>query len=799
MRRPAEAPPAAPKAGEAHGAAPISAAALARDGAAHLQPKRFRLRKAASSPTTAVTTSRSTASSSAFSSSSSTTTTTTTSAAAASFDDGGEAAPGEKADTRPNVLLLMTDSFDGRLLDPRASLYAAVELPHLRGLAARATNFVRAYTPSPVCVPGRAAMLTGRRPDQIRVWSNSDGLAAAPGGGVDPRCIALYGDAYCERLAAQQRAELGGGVHGHGGGRLSLLDDLRHAGYSVGAYGKLDTGAFYANNTGTHNWEWNGFHENPKEHWCTLARSADVQLRQTVAPKVSSLPREEQEDYLRDDETMRHCKATLDAFTRPGRRRRAWALYCNLDYPHGAYYPAEDHRYLRAVNRTAAALPEALAAPSSHPFHAAMSLARGMRGHEAGGGGGGGGGIDGTRLLSFRVAYLAKCAQVDAWVGELLAQLAASAAHAPKTLVLFTADHGEMAAEHALVQKASLLEAAARVPLVLAGARVPAAAQRLRTIVSLLDVRPTLLDAIGEKADPSMAGRSLLSLARRGGAAADDDDADDGAVAVSQYHGATAATGSFMLVSGRHKLLTYGRTYEHFGAWRDQVFDLAADPHETRDLAQAQPALAATLRSRLARQVDVQAVDRRAMAAQFVVFRLQEGACWRHTRRCFGPELRRRDKRRLRAWEDEGQARFAAELRAAQLPNGTDLLAGQGSTPSCKLPPLPHCEPLTPTALSEAAAAAGMELLRGLDLPGHDRPCVEASADGRYCCCTVCAADGAAACARNRAWCSAIAYNRERTFATLKGGLHPARVRAALVRGASQSQSVMAWRAAGGT
>ena len=67
----------------------------------------------------------------------------------------------------------------------------------------------------------------------------------------------------------------------------------------MAAYGKVDTGAYYANNTGTHNWEWNGFHENPKEHWCTLARpaAAALALRQTVAPKVSDKPRTLQEDY----------------------------------------------------------------------------------------------------------------------------------------------------------------------------------------------------------------------------------------------------------------------------------------------------------------------------------------------------------------------------------------------------------------------------------------------------------------------------------------------------------------------
>ena len=54
----------------------------------------------------------------------------------------------------------------------------------------------------------------------------------------------------------------------------------------MAAYGKVDTGGYYANNTGTHNWEWNGFHENPKEHWCTLARPAGLDLQQTSAPRL---------------------------------------------------------------------------------------------------------------------------------------------------------------------------------------------------------------------------------------------------------------------------------------------------------------------------------------------------------------------------------------------------------------------------------------------------------------------------------------------------------------------------------
>ena len=148
-------------------------------------------------------------------------------------------------------------------------------------------------------------------------------------------------------------------------------------------------------------------------------------------------------------------------------------------------------------------------------------------------------------------------------------------------------------------------------------------------------------------------------------------------------------------------------------------------------------------------------------------------------------------------WEDEAEKLFAAELRAAQLPNGTDLLSGHRSAPSCRLPALPRCRALSTSEAARLVHAAGMQRVDGLDLPGHDRPCVEASADGRYCCCTVCAEDGAAACARNRAWCAAVTLNREMTYATLKGGLHPSGVRAALVRAASPQQAVLVWARAG--
>jgi iduronate 2-sulfatase len=68
---------------------------------------------------------------------------------------------------RPNILFIAAD-------DLRCDLGAygnqVVKTPHLDRLAAAGTVFLRAYTQQAVCNPSRASMLTGLRPDTLRVW-----------------------------------------------------------------------------------------------------------------------------------------------------------------------------------------------------------------------------------------------------------------------------------------------------------------------------------------------------------------------------------------------------------------------------------------------------------------------------------------------------------------------------------------------------------------------------------------------------------------------------------------------------
>ncbi|MDP3070891.1 MAG: sulfatase [Opitutaceae bacterium] len=97
---------------------------------------------------------------------------------------------------RTNVLFIMADD-----LRPDLATYGAPAVtPNLDRLARRAVQFDRAYCQQAVCNPSRSSMLTGLRPDTLRVWNNSThfrdpnpGVTTLPQHfkqqGYDTRCV----------------------------------------------------------------------------------------------------------------------------------------------------------------------------------------------------------------------------------------------------------------------------------------------------------------------------------------------------------------------------------------------------------------------------------------------------------------------------------------------------------------------------------------------------------------------------------------------------------------------------------
>ena len=103
-----------------------------------------------------------------------------------------------------------------------------------------------------------------------------------------------------------------------------------------------------------------------------------------------------------------------------------------------------------------------------------------------------------AHVRNARHGYYAMISYVDRKFGELLAALQTTGL-ADDTVVVVTADHGDMLGERGLWYKMTFFERAARVPLILHAPRL-FAARRVPQSVSLVDLLPTFADLAGESA-----------------------------------------------------------------------------------------------------------------------------------------------------------------------------------------------------------------------------------------------------------------------------------------------------------
>jgi choline-sulfatase len=72
--------------------------------------------------------------------------------------------------SRPNILILMADSWWGRSSGTGRRLLHA---PHLKGWAGRSVRFIERLTASPLCAPARASFMSGQLPRRTRVYDNA--------------------------------------------------------------------------------------------------------------------------------------------------------------------------------------------------------------------------------------------------------------------------------------------------------------------------------------------------------------------------------------------------------------------------------------------------------------------------------------------------------------------------------------------------------------------------------------------------------------------------------------------------
>jgi len=417
-----------------------------------------------------------------------------------------------------NLLFVLSDEHSRRVLGCYG--HRMIRTPNLDALAARGVRFADAYTNSPICVPARASLATGRYPHQIRFWDN--GIA-------------------------------------YDGSVPSWHHRLRDAGHEVTSIGKLHFRSEADDNGFSQ--EIMPLHINDgigdPMGWLRdplPVRKATLRLAKDAGRGDSTY-----QDYDRKitDAAVDWLKA------RAGVPGKPWCLFVSLVCPHFPLiarpefydlYP-EDRVSLPALRNPAERAPD-------HPYIAAF---RECQIYEKGF-------VDEANVRRAIAAYFGLVTSTDHNVGRLMAALDA-AGLTGSTRVLYSADHGDNLGTRGLWGKSTMYEEAAGVPMIAAGPGLPHG-MICREPVTLADAFPTIVKWTGLAPDPDDGGLPGLPLDEVARLA-------PRRTILSEYHATGAATGAFMIRKGRFKFVYYaGMRPQLFDLDADpqEMRDLALEP-----------------------------------------------------------------------------------------------------------------------------------------------------------------------------------------------------------------------------
>ncbi len=388
---------------------------------------------------------------------------------------------------RPNILFIAVDD-----LRPELGCYGDEQVisPNIDKLAGAGVIFESAYCQSAVCNPSRASLLTGLRPDAIRVWDlKTDFRDNAPD-------------------------------------VITLPQHFKNNGYHTAAIGKI------YHNTIPDPLSWS----EPKLHIKGYPFDPDAVYRDSV--NVAALNNRKQEIIAAGNET-RHIDRIGEWYL------KATATEC-VDIPDNAYYDGAQtdvaikkidslasgdrpfffaigyyrphlpfnapKKYWDLYDRDAISLAENDYLPENAPLMAINNL-RELRGytdfkqvkHP------GEGKMSETEARLLKHGYLASVSYIDAQIGRLIAQLERSGI-LENTIIVLWGDHGWKLGEHNSWCKMTNYEIDTRVPLIISAPGIQYRNIRCRALVEFVDVYPTLCELSGLDIPDSLEGISMVPL-----------------------------------------------------------------------------------------------------------------------------------------------------------------------------------------------------------------------------------------------------------------------------------------------
>jgi arylsulfatase len=351
---------------------------------------------------------------------------------------------------QPNVLLLFTDQQRADAVGVDGN--PIIKTPHLDRIAREGVLFSSAYTASPVC--------------------------------VSARCSLIYGQ-YCHNTGCYDNG------YNMPTDRPSLMQILTEAGYRTHGIGKMH---FCPDRDGLR-----GFQTRLRQEELRTRVEDDDYLRFLHAsgfehvydpygqrgemyyiPQPAQMPARLHGTQWVGDRAVE--------FIRDAKKDRPFFLWVSFIHPHPPFTPPTPWNKLYR----AALMPLPKVPQQSEQWHTWWNRLQNRYKYRDNG-------IDNNLLRCMKAYYWACVSFIDFQVGRILAALE-EGAMLDDTLIIHTSDHGEMLGDYDCFGKRTMLDPAARIPML---ARFPArlkAGVRCDSPVSIVDVMPTILAAAGLRA-----------------------------------------------------------------------------------------------------------------------------------------------------------------------------------------------------------------------------------------------------------------------------------------------------------
>jgi arylsulfatase A-like enzyme len=381
------------------------------------------------------------------------------------------AAPGRRRD-KPNLLFLWADQ--QRPDTMRVYGNSRIHAPSFNRLADECVVLENAYVTQPICTPSRSSVLTG-------LWPHTNGCTT---NGV--------------RLPSTTRA---------------LPELLGDADYRTGYFGKWHLGDELFAQHGFE--EWVSIEDNYAAGFSPgrdRSQRSDYDRFLREHGYEPDLPSDRFSRDFASQVPIEHGKPrfletrAIDFLRR--HRGEPFLLHVNFLEPHPPYWgPLNDEHPADEMELPPSYAPP-LGADEPLAYRIRRLTDRRLRPH----------GIDLSTDQGWRrliANYWGNITCIDRAVGGILRALE-ELGLADDTIVVYTADHGDMMGAHSMCRKEVMYEEAVKVPLLIRAPRLGKTPTVVRGRFSQIDLVPTLLELMGKPVPAELAGRSLMPAIRRG-------------------------------------------------------------------------------------------------------------------------------------------------------------------------------------------------------------------------------------------------------------------------------------------